>query len=533
MKNLNIILFVILCLLLFFRRQTTEKFVDPAEPDNYVMYSDDGYIKGEKPVEMIKFINSNYFFVITDGNFYKIVKTDRDFNNHTSFYLEKGKDLDYHLKYPSTLNIIRGKYKLKTASKKNITDSDLNPSDYEMYGEFIGNGPQTIQRIVKEGDRIVFLIQQGLYTKIVKANKDLTDQKGYYMYRSSVNRYDHDSNIINVGSSGRYIVRKKPNKDTNPKEEAEVAEKAAEEAVAEKAAEVPEEELNPSDYEMYGAFIGNGPQTIQKIIKEGDKIVFLIQQGPYTKIVKANKDLTNQEGYYYKNKINNYPNVTITNVGGSGRYIVRKKPIKDTNPKAEKIAEVAEVEKEEELNPSDYEMYGAFIGNGPQTIQKIIKEGDRIVFLIEQGKFTKIVKANKNLSNQKPYYYENTIDNYPNILLNSVIGSGKYIVRKKPNKDTNSKAEVAEIEKEEELNPSDYVMFGPAIGKDQPIQKIIKEGDKIVFLIQQGSFTKIVKANKKLLQQTGYYYTGKIDDYSSSANYSIIGTSRYNIKKVK
>ena len=469
MKNLNIILFVILCLLLFFRRQTTEKMSNQYvyDPDDYVMYSTDGSIKGEKPVIIVEKYDGLIYFVIKDGVNYKVMRIKENDKQYVGSFFGKNLDLSqmtYDDKYR-----YRVKRKYKPAPK-------LIPSDYEMYGPFIGNGPQTIQKMLIEDHRIAFLIKQGPYTKIVKADYNLNNQIGsnYEGEIDDYSRYTYYNPVLNGG----YIVRKKG---------------------------VEEEELIPSDYEMYGPSIGNVPQTIQKIVIEGSRIAFLIKQGPYTKIIKANKDLKHQIGYYYLGRIEDYSSRVYYTFVGSGKYIVRKKLNKDTNPE-EAVA------RKEELNPSDYIMYGNFIGTTPQNIKKIEKKGDKIIFITKHGRYTKIVETDKNLNNQKGYYYVGNVNEYnPNVNY-SRVGTNSYIVTKK-------------------LDKNDYIMNGPFIGSDKPIQKIFYENDKIVFIIKHGRYTKIVKSNRDLSKQNGYYYTGEISSYSPNTNYSRVGSGGYNVEK--
>lgn len=81
---------------------------------------------------------------------------------------------------------------------------------------------------------------------------------------------------------------------------------------------------NPADYQMYGEYIGSGWQSlpVKKIIMEGSTTVFMIEDGPYTKIIKQSSS-GDQEGYYYVGKITQYGTKPLTNQR-KGEYNVRK-----------------------------------------------------------------------------------------------------------------------------------------------------------------------------------------------------------------
>ena len=77
---------------------------------------------------------------------------------------------------------------------------------------------------------------------------------------------------------------------------------------------------------MYGPFIGSGNGTIPvlKIVEEGSRIVYLAHDGEFTKIVKANPDGSDQEGFYYVGQVSQYGTIPLINQK-SGEYNVRNK----------------------------------------------------------------------------------------------------------------------------------------------------------------------------------------------------------------
>lgn len=83
--------------------------------------------------------------------------------------------------------------------------------------------------------------------------------------------------------------------------------------------------LNPNNYVMYGPWIGNKQGIpINKIIENNGKIVYLSQDGRYTKIVTVNPDGTNQQAFYYVGQVSQYSsNKSVTNAGKN--YMVRNK----------------------------------------------------------------------------------------------------------------------------------------------------------------------------------------------------------------
>lgn len=86
--------------------------------------------------------------------------------------------------------------------------------------------------------------------------------------------------------------------------------------------------------------------------------------------------------------------------------------------------------------------------------------------------------------------------------------------------------------KPKQLNPSDYVMYGPDIGggKEIPILKIIQEDGKIVYITHDGRFTKIVKANPDGSDQQGFYYVGQLSQYGSKPLRNMV-KGGYNVKR--
>jgi hypothetical protein len=82
--------------------------------------------------------------------------------------------------------------------------------------------------------------------------------------------------------------------------------------------------LDPNKYEMYGPFITHGSQTVQHITSEEDKYVYMIEQHPYTKIVKAPPTGSPQEGFYYVGGISDYGKKSLTKQT-AGKYNVRNK----------------------------------------------------------------------------------------------------------------------------------------------------------------------------------------------------------------
>lgn len=68
------------------------------------------------------------------------------------------------------------------------------------------------------------------------------------------------------------------------------------------------------------------------------------------------------------------------------------------------------------------------------------------------------------------------------------------------------------------LHPDDFILYGRWIGgdnKNKPVDKIITEGDRYVFISQRGSDVKIVKTDAQLNNQKGSYFAGKIDQYGT------------------
>lgn len=82
------------------------------------------------------------------------------------------------------------------------------------------------------------------------------------------------------------------------------------------------------------------------------------------------------------------------------------------------------------------------------------------------------------------------------------------------------------------LNPTSFVMYGPWIEHDnvnEPVDKIIIEGDQYIFISQRGSDVKIVKTDQQLNNQKGFYFKGVISEYGSKP---LISTPQgsYNIR---
>lgn len=68
------------------------------------------------------------------------------------------------------------------------------------------------------------------------------------------------------------------------------------------------------------------------------------------------------------------------------------------------------------------------------------------------------------------------------------------------------------------LDPSSFVIYGPWIAGNnvnEPVDKIITEGDKYIFISQRGSDVKIVKTDQQLNNQQGFYFRGTLDEYGS------------------
>jgi hypothetical protein len=81
-------------------------------------------------------------------------------------------------------------------------------------------------------------------------------------------------------------------------------------------------------------------------------------------------------------------------------------------------------------NPDNYEMYGRFIGRGNESkpVAKIVQEGNTTVYIIQDERFTKIVKETNN--DQNGFYYVGNISEYGT---KSLIpqSKGGYNIRKK------------------------------------------------------------------------------------------------------
>lgn len=151
----------------------------------------------------------------------------------------------------------------------------------------------------------------------------------------------------------------------------------------------------PVNYVMYGpAIAGNKEIPVKKIIKEGDKYVFITHDGPYTKIVKANSNLSVQDGFYYTGDIDEYETKTLNRMPGRN-YNIKLKPSLHC--------------------VSNYAFYGPWINPNltiTHPVQKILFEGSNFVFLSKLGQYTKIVKADSSLRNQKGFYYIGEISEY-------------------------------------------------------------------------------------------------------------------------
>lgn len=162
---------------------------------------------------------------------------------------------------------------------------------------------------------------------------------------------------------------------------------------------------------------------------------------------------------------------------------------------------------------NSYIFYGPAVGmgNGRIQVQKIITEGSTIIFLIQDGKYTKIVKSDPNLTNQHGYHYVGKIGQYGTIpLVDS--GEGYYNVYYNILKD--------------------YVFYGPYIGNGKveiPVQKILTEKSKIVLLIQDKQYTKIIKTTPSLASQEGFYYVGQLDQYGKIPLINM-EKGKYNVK---
>ena len=88
--------------------------------------------------------------------------------------------------------------------------------------------------------------------------------------------------------------------------------------------------------------------------------------------------------------------------------------------------------------------------------------------------------------------------------------------------------------------PSNFTFFGHAVGPTGkskiPVQQIVMEGPLIVFMIQDGKDTKIVKSPPNLSKQAGFYYVGNINDYGKiplipNGVSTPDKPGRYNVKK--
>ena len=70
--------------------------------------------------------------------------------------------------------------------------------------------------------------------------------------------------------------------------------------------------------------------------------------------------------------------------------------------------------------------------------------------------------------------------------------------------------------------------IGPQGNQEITVNTIKIEGDKYVFIVEDGQFTKIVKTDEDLSNQTAFHYTGRITQYTNS---TLIPNTGYNIKK--
>lgn len=170
-------------------------------------------------------------------------------------------------------------------------------------------------------------------------------------------------------------------------------------------------------------------------------------------------------------------------------------------------------------NPSDYIFYGPSVGPGGNKqipVKKILKEGDTLVFMIADEIYTKIIKTNKNLTPQNGFYYVGSISEYGSKSL-IPMATGNYNVKKIPS--------IKCI--------SNFVIYGswinPNINVTQPVNKVLIEDDKYVFLSQQGVDVKIVKTDHQLGNQNGFYFEGKISEYGQKP-LKAVPKGGYNIK---
>ena len=75
--------------------------------------------------------------------------------------------------------------------------------------------------------------------------------------------------------------------------------------------------------------------------------------------------------------------------------------------------------------------------------------------------------------------------------------------------------------------PSDYTFYGSAVGSgngSMPVQQILPVGNQIIFLVEDGKYTKIVKTSLNLYKQDGYHYVGKRTDFNWTKNYTSSGS---------
>lgn len=81
-----------------------------------------------------------------------------------------------------------------------------------------------------------------------------------------------------------------------------------------------QEKTDPNNYFMYGPWIG-GQKPVLKVIQENGRVVYLIEDGRYTKMVKTNNDGTNPEAFYYVGKIPQYGSINLRNANGNYKLL--------------------------------------------------------------------------------------------------------------------------------------------------------------------------------------------------------------------
>jgi hypothetical protein len=85
------------------------------------------------------------------------------------------------------------------------------------------------------------------------------------------------------------------------------------------------------------------------------------------------------------------------------------------------------------LNPNNYVMYGPYIGrrgNASIVVEKIIIDGNDYLFMLKDSQWTKIVRTDANIGNQKGFYYQGEVNQYGTIALRTQVDR-KYNIKLK------------------------------------------------------------------------------------------------------